>query len=93
MEYKDNREKTIQSPKPQYTKISLSHKREITTKEKYSLFPYAFVATKERNNKRFIGGCFLPLVTIETTDKERHLKPCGFSLKRCSSLYIQRLCL
>jgi hypothetical protein len=36
------------------------------------------VTTKKRNNKRFIEGCFLPLVTIETTNKDRHLKPCGF---------------
>jgi hypothetical protein len=40
MEYKDNREKITQSSKPQYTQISLSYKRELTTKrEKFSFFP------------------------------------------------------
>jgi hypothetical protein len=49
MEYKDNREKTTQSSKFQYTQISLSHKRELTTKrEKFSFFPMPLAATKER---------------------------------------------
>jgi hypothetical protein len=49
IEYKDNREKTTQNPKPQYTKISLSHKKELTTKtEKLSFFLMPLVATKER---------------------------------------------
>jgi hypothetical protein len=48
MEYKDIREKTTQSPKPQYIQISLSHKRELTTKrEKLYFFPMPFAATKK----------------------------------------------
>jgi hypothetical protein len=44
-----NREKTTQSPKPQYTQISLLHKRELTTKrEKLYFFPMPLAATKER---------------------------------------------
>jgi hypothetical protein len=52
MEYKDIREKTTQSSKPQYIQISLSHRRELTTKrEKLYFFPMPFAATKKRENK------------------------------------------
>jgi hypothetical protein len=44
-----NMEKTTQSPKPQYTQISLLHKRELTTKrEKLYFFHMPLAATKLR---------------------------------------------
>jgi hypothetical protein len=61
IEYKDNREKTTQSPKSQHTQISLSHKRELTTKrEKLSFFPMPLAATKERKEiwTKIIGCIF-----------------------------------
>ena len=49
MEYKDNREKTTQSPKPQYTQISLSHRRELTTKrEENSLSSLCLLQLQKR---------------------------------------------